>query len=224
MDSDLFADAQRQVGQLLAHLEEMNSALDLALDESGAALPDPFPSILRGGGYLQGLYLKAQGFLSADLQEFIRSLAYSFELEVAFPGAFKLPFVGGEVLLQRKTLNPFREAAWELYHAGLLSAYAMQPLAFSRPAGSDPAGFDLELRVTQTAAHPEAETPWPRLRQRFNGLDLLAEEILREKNLPQPARDKIQALRAAVAAAAELLGTAPAAGSKGLPTLPKLAS
>ncbi len=151
MDTELFANTQRTLGELLGYLEELHPALDLPVEIPGG-LSHSFHSIFHHAGYVQGLYLKTQGFLSADLEEFIEGLAYTFELEVLFKGNFRLPFLGCEISLQRKTLNTFREAAWEIYHAALLSAYALHVLTFHRTSSPDAGELDILLRITSADA------------------------------------------------------------------------
>lgn len=118
-----------------------------------AELPARIARILADAGHLEGLHLKAQGLLSQELQEFIHGIGFAFELEVTFPGAFKLPFVDNEASLRRMTLNAFMEKAWMVYHGSLLSAYAMKPLRFRRDSASQD-GLEAAMRVTDSA--PEA--------------------------------------------------------------------
>jgi hypothetical protein len=145
---------QRFLLPLLGYLERLYSSMewDSGEEKSGPGRPDPdLPSrldrILSDCGYLEGLHLKAQGYLSHDVQEFIRGISYAFEVEVNFQGAFKLPFLDNELILQKKTLNAFMEKAWLTYHAALLSAYSMRSLRFGKQAGSDP--MEVAARVLE---------------------------------------------------------------------------
>lgn len=203
MDSELFADAQRYVGQLLGHLEEIHAALDMRAANGAEAAADPFSIVFHRSGYLQGLYLKTHGFLTADLQEFIRGLAYSFELEADFPAPLKLPFTGCEVHLQRKTLNPFHESAWESFHSGLLSAYAMRSLEFEKKGEAEDPAFDRNLRIVETPARSDAMGRQAFLEKRLSGMALLSGELLREEGLSVRVREKLRLL---VSAASEAGG------------------
>jgi hypothetical protein len=192
VDQDIFADAQRHVGELLGHLEDLHSALDLEA-EKGGLLPEPFAAVFQRSGYIQGLYLKTQGFLSSDLQEFIRGLAYSFEVEAEFPADLKLPFAGSEIFLRRKTLNPFRESAWQAYHSGVFSAYALRSLAFEKPPSPEGLGFDQLYRLVEIPDFPSPR----RHRQsekRLSGIALLAENLLNEAGMPAGAAKKLKLL------------------------------
>jgi hypothetical protein len=204
VDADIFADAQRHVGELLGHLEELHAALDLEPGTPGG-LPESFAAVFHRSGYIQGLFLKTQGFLSSDLQEFIRSLAYSFEVEAEFPADLKLPFAGSEILLRRKTLNPFRESAWQAYQGGLLSAYALRPLGFEKPTSQDVGGFDQVYRVTESRADPLAVRRPGLLEKRLAGISILAEELLNEAALPAAARKKLKLLHDAAVEAGKAL-------------------
>ncbi|HKP97029.1 MAG TPA: hypothetical protein VJ385_14860 [Fibrobacteria bacterium] len=156
MQNDSFEKSQRYLTQLLGYLEGLYSAMDGESAEAGpsgpAGLPARLGAILTDSGYLEGLHLKAQGCLSSDLLEFIRGIGYSFEIEAAPLGAFKLPFVDNELVIQRKTLNVFMEKAWLVYHAALLSAYTLKPLRFERVPSAD--GLEEVVRVRE--APPEA--------------------------------------------------------------------
>lgn len=153
MRNDSFEKSQRYLTQMLGYLEGLFSAMDGESAEAGPpgpfGLPSRIAAILTDSGYLEGLHLKAQGCLSSDLLEFIRSIGYSFEMETAPLGAFKLPFVDNELVIQRKTLNEFMEKAWLVYHAALLSAYALKPLRFERVASAD--GLEEVVRVREAA-------------------------------------------------------------------------
>ena len=156
MRNDSFERSQRYLTQLLGYLEGLYSAMDGESAEAGLPGPSGLPArlgaILTDSGYLEGLHLKAQGCLSSDLLEFIRSIGYSFEMEAAPLGAFKLPFVDNELVIQRKTLNEFMEKAWLVYHAALLSAYTLKPLRFERVPSAD--GLEEVVRIRE--APPEA--------------------------------------------------------------------
>jgi hypothetical protein len=205
VDQDLFADAERHAGQLLGHLEEVYAALDMpeSSGPGGWVLPEPFAAIFHRSGYAQGLYLKTQGFLSADLQEFVRSLAYTFEVEARFASDLRLPFVGGEVMLERKTLNPFREAAWEAYHGGLLSAYALRSMAFEKVRVSTSSEFDTTLRLVDAPESAVSPRP-PLLEKRLSGIIFLAQELLEDPALSPAMREKLNLLRLAASEATKL--------------------
>jgi hypothetical protein len=153
MQNDSFEKSQRYLTQLLGYLEGLYTAMDRDSAEAGPpgpwGLPPRIGAILMDSGYLEGLHLKAQGCLSPDILEFIRGIGYSFEIETAPLGAFKLPFVDNELVIQRKTLNPFMEKAWLVYHASLLSAYSLKPLRFERVPSAD--GLEEVVRVREAA-------------------------------------------------------------------------
>ena len=110
------------------------------------------------------MHLKSQGLLSQELQEFIQGVGFAFELDVTFPGSFKLPFVGNEASIRRKTLNPFMEKAWVVYHGSLLSAYAMKSLRFDRATVSQD-GLEESCRSPTRPRPRRAEPrPCPRIR------------------------------------------------------------
>ena len=156
MQNDSFEKSQRYLTQLLGYLEGLYSAMDGDSAEAGpigaSGLPMRLAAILTDSGYLEGLHLKAQGCLSSDILEFIRGIGYCFEMETAPLGPFKLPFVDNELGIQRKTLNEFMEKAWLVYHAALLSAYALKPLRFERVPSAD--GLEEVVRIRE--ASPEA--------------------------------------------------------------------
>lgn len=162
MQDDAFEKSQRYLVQLLGYLEALHSAMDGESAEAGPIGPSGLPSriaaILTDSGWLEGLHLKAQGCLSSDILEFIRSVGYSFEIEALPMGAFKLPFVDNELAIQRKTLNVFMEKAWLVYHAALLSAYALKPLRFERVPSAD--GLEEVVRVREASPDSdEGHTP-----------------------------------------------------------------
>lgn len=163
---DAFEKTREYLGRLLAYLESLHASLDwesesanssTAADGSGAPsggtseLPAHLTRILADNGYLEGLSLKARGSLSSDLVEFIRDVGFAFEVEVAPRSVFKLPFVDNELAVQRKTLNVFMEKAWRVYHAALLSAYALRPLRIERVEGGE---GEMEEIVRVVAAQP----------------------------------------------------------------------
>lgn len=154
MRYDSFEKSQRYLTQLLGYLEGLHSAMEAESAEAGPKSPSGLPvrisAILTHSGWLEGLHLKAQGCLSGDLLEFIRGVGYSFEIEAVPLGAFKLPFVDNELVIQRKTLNGFMEKAWLAYHGALLSAYALQPLRFERVPSAD--GLEEVVRVREAPA------------------------------------------------------------------------
>ena len=151
MQNESFEKSQRYLMQLLGYLEGIHSAMDRDAMEEGPSGPGGLPvrlgTILTDSGYLEGLHLKAQGCLSSDLLEFIRGIGFAFEIEASPLGAFKLPFVDNELVLQRKTLNEFMEKAWLVYHAALLSAYTLKPLRFERAPSSN--GMEGVVRVRE---------------------------------------------------------------------------
>ena len=127
---DIKSAAQSALSHWMAYLEPI--CRSLAAEQDGQAEAKSLPSravcLLNDAGYLEGLRLKGLGVLCQDLLGFIQELALSFEVEVDFEGAFKLPFVGGTFSLQCKSMNPWRVEAWRIFHGGLLSAYALHPL------------------------------------------------------------------------------------------------
>jgi hypothetical protein len=162
MLNDSFEKSHRFLTQLMGYLESLHSAMEAESAEAGpigpSGLPARITAILTDCGWLEGLHLKAQGCLSSDLLEFIRSVGYAFEIEASHLGPFKLPFVDNELVIQRKTLNAFMEKAWLAYHAALLSAYALKPLRFERVPSAD--GLEEVVRVREAAAEPaEGHTP-----------------------------------------------------------------
>ena len=151
MENGAFEKTQRYLMQLLSYLEEIHTSMDwesetkMPSGESHAAresdtasvgtefsqgFSNRIANILSQSGYLEGMHLKAQGCLSSDLIDFIRSMSMAFEMAAEPQGNFKLPFVHSEIRLQRKTLNDFMEKAWKVYHESLLSAYSMNPVRF----------------------------------------------------------------------------------------------
>jgi hypothetical protein len=156
MQNDSFEKSQRYLTQLLGYLEGLHAAVDRDSAEAGPpgpwGLPARIGAILLDSGYLEGLHLKAQGCLSSDILEFIRSIGYAFEIEAGPLGPFKLPFIDNELAIQRKTLNGFMEKAWLVYHTALLSAYALKPLRFERVPSAD--GLEEVVRIRE--APPES--------------------------------------------------------------------
>lgn len=139
--------------QLLGYLEGLHSSMDWdALDdgtlEQPSGLPPRIEAILSHSGYLEGMRLKAQGCLSSDILEFIRTVGMAFEIEAVPQGTFKLPFLDGEIVIQRKTMNDFMEKAWLVYHAALLSAYTLQPLQFERSPAAN--GLEGVVRIRES--------------------------------------------------------------------------
>jgi len=162
MERSDFERTQGFLAHLLRYLEALSTRLEWDSDAPGrgadsagaSGLPLRIAQILADSGHVEGQHLKSQGLLSQELQEFIQGIGFAFELEVTFPGAFKLPFVDNEASLRRMTLNPFMEKAWLVYHGALLSAYAMKTLRFQRATASQD-GLEETVRVTDTA--PEGE-------------------------------------------------------------------
>jgi hypothetical protein len=162
MQNESFEKSQRYLTQLLGYLESLHSEMERESTEGAATGPSGLPSriaaILTDSGWLEGLHLKSQGCLSSDLLEFIRGAGYSFEIEAAPLGAFKLPFIDNELAIQRKTLNAFMEKAWLVYHAALLSAYTLKPLRFERVPSAD--GLEEVVRIREAPAESaEGHTP-----------------------------------------------------------------
>jgi hypothetical protein len=125
--------AQAALSRILTYLEPICRTLQ---EEEGLE-PNPVESVylpqkamclLHDTGHLEGLRLKALGALSGDILNLIQELGLCFEVEVRFDASFKLPYVGSIFQLECKSMNPWRVEAWRLFHGGLLSAYALQPL------------------------------------------------------------------------------------------------
>ncbi len=169
MEPESFGKTERYLAQLLGYLESVHASMDWGPEDGGDGkastdgLPQRIQSILYESGYLEGLHLKARGCLSSDLAEFIAAVGFAFEIEAKTMGTFKLPFLENEISIQRKTLNDFMEKAWTIYHAALLSAYAMRPLRFERimPAGTAhseaPASGGLEGSYRILASLPDKQ-------------------------------------------------------------------
>jgi hypothetical protein len=150
VERNAFERTQGFLSQLLRYLEALSTSMEWDAEAAGTGtlgLPQRVAQVLTDAGYLEGLHLKSQGLLSGELQEFITGIGFAFEMEVRLPGPFKLPFVDAEAAIQRKTLNPFMEKAWILYHGSLLSAYAMKPLRFEKTSASTD-GLEETVRVT----------------------------------------------------------------------------
>jgi hypothetical protein len=163
MEKASFEKTQRYLLQLLGYLEGVHSSMDWAsIDEEASPFPSGLPprieTVLMHSGFLEGMSLKAQGCLSSDIQEFIRTVGMAFEIEAIPQGAFKLPFIEAEIAIQRKTLNDFMEKAWQVYHAALLSAYALRPLRFQRSASSD--GLEETVRIVEASTAPANSRTW----------------------------------------------------------------
>ncbi len=217
MQNESFEKSQRYLMQLLGYLEGIHSAMDRDAAEAGppgpAGLPARLGAILTDSGYLEGLHLKAQGCLSSDLLEFIRSIGFAFEIEAGPLGAFKLPFVDNELVIQRKTLNDFMEKAWLVYHAALLSAYTLKPLRFERVPSAD--GLEEVVRVREAAPGSlEAQTgimgseTVHHLNNALSGISSYVSLILEERKQDTDLQDKLGlVLEAAKQAAAILPGS-----------------
>ncbi len=183
MDEEFFSMTQRHAAALIAFAEDIGSTLDRdgsAVAATGAAAEtwdDPVVALFRASGRLEGLRLKGQGFLSADLLEYIQDLAMTFEMEVNPAGPFKLPFIGQSLMVQRKTLNALRETAWEAYHEALLSAYALRSLSFTREQATPGDAFDVLLTVKES--HPALPFPDRRRESQVleKKLDALANQL-----------------------------------------------
>jgi hypothetical protein len=169
--SDAFEKTREYLGRLLGYLEGLYTSMDWEAEAASGQGPEapgsqglPFrlARILADNGYLQGLSLKSQGCLSSELLEFIRDIGFAFEVEAAPQSMFKLPFIDNELIIRRKTLNVFMEKAWLVYHAALLSAYALKPLRFEKIPGP---GGDMEetVRILEARTGEEAGAAglWP---------------------------------------------------------------
>ena len=217
MESGSTDKAQRYLQQLLGYLEGIYASLEPE-SESGPApgLPPRMAQILSGSGYLEGLRLKAQGCLSSDLQDFIRGIGIAFEMEVAPRGAFKLPFLDNELVLQRKTLNAFMERAWPVYHAALLSAYSLRPLRFEKLPSHPADQMEEALRIAEAAGPggaPDDEAPGaepemgPEARHRINnalgGITSYVSLILAERKADADLQKKLGVVLEAAKRAAD---------------------
>jgi hypothetical protein len=195
-----FEKTQEFLAQLVRYLEGLTTGMRWD-PPSGlfpdAELPDRIVQILVDCGYVEGLNLKAQGILSGELQDFITGIAFAFEVQVALPGPFKLPFVDNEAAIQRKTLNAFMEKAWVLYHGALLSAYAMKPLRFERISAS-PDGMEVVVRVReapQEAGQPGGQAMSPETAHYLNnalmGITSYVSLILSERKDDKELQNKL---------------------------------
>jgi hypothetical protein len=215
MENDSFEKSQRYLAQLLGYLENLYSSMDGESGEAGPpgpwGLPARIAGILSDSGYLEGLHLKAQGCLSSDILEYIRSIGYSFEIEAAPLGAFKLPFVDNELVIQRKTLNVFMEKAWLVYHAALLSAYTLKPLRFERVPSAD--GLEEVVRVRESAPDSTDGGHAPsvgadavhRLNNALAGITSYVSLILEERKLDGDLQEKLGLVLEAAKKAAAVL-------------------
>lgn len=161
VERNAFERTQGFLAQLLRYLEALTTSMEWDTDAAAhgsLGLPQRVAQVLTDSGYLEGLHLKSQGLLSGELQEFITGIGFAFEMEVRLPGPFKLPFVDNEAAIQRKTLNPFMEKAWILYHGALLSAYAMKPLRFEKTSATAD-GLEETVRITDVATGPDGRNP-----------------------------------------------------------------
>ncbi|HLP40892.1 MAG TPA: hypothetical protein VK465_05245 [Fibrobacteria bacterium] len=156
MERNAFERTQGYLDHLVRYLEGLSTSMEWDIDEAphrnAYGMPARLARVLVDSGQLEGLHLKSQGILSQELQEFIVEVGFAFEVAVVLPGPFKLPFVDNEAVIQRKTLNPFMEKAWAVYHSALLSAYAMRPLRFEK-VGDSADGMEASMRVRE--APPE---------------------------------------------------------------------
>lgn len=149
---------QTALAQIMAYLEPIcrtlqeENAVDgnpdgTNLNPLSAAMPEHALCLLHDTGYLEGLRLKAMGALSGDLLGLIEEIDMCFEVAVKFdanfkPAAFKLPFVGIGFQIECKSMNPWRAEAWRIFHGGLLSAYALQPLHLEKQGQASPFEVD----------------------------------------------------------------------------------
>ena len=163
MENVSFEKTQRYLMQLLGYLEGLHSSMEWESMKEGPSkhptdLPTRIQAILTYSGSLEGMRLKAQGCLSSDILEFIQTVGMAFEIEPIPQGIFKLPFLDAVISIQRKTLNDFMEKAWFIYHAALLSAYALRPLQFERLPSVD--GLEETLRIIEAPdPSPDNGTP-----------------------------------------------------------------
>jgi hypothetical protein len=216
MQNDSFEKSQRYLTQLLGYLEGLYAAMDRDSAEAGPpgpwGLPSRIGAILMDSGYLEGLHLKAQGCLSSDILEFIRSIGYSFEIEAGHLGPFKLPFIDNELVIQRKTLNGFMEKAWLVYHTALLSAYSLKPLRFERVPSAD--GLEEVVRIRDAPPESSEGIQPPmgadsvhRLNNALAGITSYVSLILEERKQDSDLQEKLGlVLEAAKKAAAVLPG------------------
>jgi hypothetical protein len=216
MQNDSFEKSQRYLSQMLGYLEGLYTAVDQDSAEAGPpgpwGLPSRIGAILMDSGYLEGLHLKAQGCLSPDILEFIRVIGFSFEMEAAPLGAFKLPFIDNELVVQRKTLNVFMEKAWLVYHTALLSAYSLKPLRFERVPSAD--GLEEVIRVREAPPDSREAQAQPfnadlvhRLNNALAGITSYVSLILEERKSDEDLQQKLGlVLEAAKKAAAILPG------------------
>lgn len=217
MENDSFEKAQRYLAQLLGYLEGLYSSMDGESGEAGPpgpwGLPTRIAGILSDSGYLEGLHLKAQGCLSSDILEYIRSIGYSFEIETRPLGAFKLPFIDNELAIQRKTLNVFMEKAWLVYHAALLSAYTLKPLRFERVPSAD--GLEEIVRVRESFRETPDGGHSPtvgadavhRLNNALAGITSYVSLILEERKEDRDLQEKLGLVLEAAKKAATVLPT-----------------
>jgi hypothetical protein len=214
MQNESFEKSQRYLMQLLGYLEGIHSAMDRDAAEAGppslAGLPVRLASILSDSGYLEGQHLKAQGCLSSDLLEFIRGSGYAFEIEAVPLGAFKLPFIDNELVIQRKTLNGFMEKAWLVYHAALLSAYTLKPLRFERAPSTD--GLEEVVRVREASpGSPDAQAvsldadTVHLVNNALSGITSYVSLILEERKQDKDLQEKLGLVLEAAKRAAEIL-------------------
>ncbi len=161
--------AQAALTRILAYLEPICRTLreeesdeeESSSDAATSYVPSQAVAVLHDAGYLEGLRLKALGALSGDMMNLIQELGLCFEVEVHLDAGFKLPFVGSSFHLECKSLNPWRVEAWRLFHGGLLSAYALQPLHFEAHGLLNP----LEAHfVVSEGEEPtlQRQAEWPR--------------------------------------------------------------
>lgn len=151
--------------------------------------------LMHDTGYLEGLRLKALGALSGDLSGFMQELALCFEAEVRFEAPLKLPFAGHRFQLECKSMNPWRVEAWRVFHGGLLSAYAMQPLHLHWEEPRNPLEALLVVREGEEPSLAKA-TEIPRevahgAGNLVTGILNYAALILKEKPVEAPLAEKV---------------------------------
>ena len=214
MQNDSIEKSQRYLTQLLGYLEALYSSVDRDSAEAGPpgpwGLPARIGAILMDSGYLEGLHLKAQGCLSSDILEFIRMIGYSFEMEAAPLGPFKLPFIDNELVIQRKTLNAFMEKAWLVYHTALLSAYSLKALRFERVPSAD--GLEEVVRIREAPPDSPEAMAQPlnadvvhRLNNALAGITSYVSLILEERKRDEDLQEKLGLVLDAAKQAAAIL-------------------
>ncbi len=145
MENQVFERTQAYLTKLIPYLESLYSGHE---QSESSHFPVRIQHLLQECGYLEGMRLKEQGFISSELEDFIQNIGFAFEIEAKPGRPFKLPFVGNEISIQRKTLNAFMGKAWMVFHAALLSAYSLRNLKFASES-PDSAGMETVYRIVE---------------------------------------------------------------------------